>query len=59
MSPKLSIILVNFETPKHTLAALRSIHQNRPHCSFEVIVIDNGSTDDSVELIRDQFPDVH
>ncbi len=54
----LSIIVVNFETPDYTLECVRSIYKNRPHCAFEVIVIDNGSKDGSFESLRAQLPQV-
>ncbi|MBI2095454.1 MAG: glycosyltransferase family 2 protein [Candidatus Omnitrophica bacterium] len=54
----LSIVSVNYETPEYTLQCIRSIYTNRPRCSFEVIVIDNGSKDHSLELIRAQAPNV-
>ncbi|NJM36054.1 MAG: glycosyltransferase, partial [Rhodomicrobium sp.] len=39
-----------------TLACLDSIVANRPAVSFEVIVVDNASTDDSVALAKRDFP---
>ena len=54
----LSIIIVNFETPDYTLQCIRSIKENRPACSFEIILIDNGSKDDSLERIRTEAPEV-
>ena len=52
----LSIIVVNFETPDYTLECVRSIYHNKPHCAFEVIVIDNGSKDQSLEHLRKELP---
>ena len=57
-SPRLSIIIVNFETPDYTLECIRSVFKNPPSCPFEVILIDNGSNDGSLELIRTETPDV-
>src|SRR3989338_1977255 len=54
----LSIIIVNFETPDYTLECIRSIFKNQPSSSFEVILIDNGSEDRSLDLIRSEFPEV-
>lgn len=54
----LSIVVVNFETPDYTLECVRSIYKNKPHCAFEVIVIDNGSKDNSFERFREELPQV-
>lgn len=54
----LSIVIVNFETPDYTVRCIESIYENRPSVSFEIILIDNGSGDRSLESIRGQFPEV-
>jgi GT2 family glycosyltransferase len=54
--PLLSIIIVNYETPDYTLQCIRSIHQNPPSCPYEILLIDNGSEDGSLDLIRGLFP---
>lgn len=56
--PRLSIVVVNFETPDYTLECIRSIFANPPESSFEIILIDNGSKDGSLEIIREQAPKV-
>ncbi len=54
----LSIIIVNFETPKHTLSCIDSIYAYPPNCRFEIILIDNGSQDGSLEEIRAARPEI-
>lgn len=49
---QLSIIIVNFNTPLLTLACLNSLVQSFPSKQWEIIIVDNGSTDDSVSKIR-------
>ena len=58
VKPILSIVVVNFETPDYTLQCLRSIQANPPSCPHEIILIDNGSEDGTLELVRAQVPGV-
>ncbi len=54
---KIYIILLNWNGKKDTLECLASL--KRVHFSyFQPIVVDNGSTDDSVSAIRKAFPNV-
>ncbi len=50
MPPPLSIIIVNWNTPELTLACVASILAAPPVTDYEIALVDNGSTDDS--LIR-------
>lgn len=58
MSPKISIIILNYNTEKLTRDCLNSLKKIEKEASFEVIVADNGSTDGSVEMIKREFPSV-
>ena len=55
---ELAIIIVSFNTRKHLEACLRSLHEPPVAVSHEVVVVDNGSTDDSVETVRSGWPHV-
>jgi len=55
---KLSIIIVNYNTRDLTLQTLNSVYKNQGDNNFEVIVVDNASKDDSVEMIKKHFPQV-
>lgn len=57
MKPLVSIILVSYNTAEHTLHALESVQQ-QTQSSYEIIIVDNNSTDNSVELIRQSFPSI-
>ncbi len=52
--PELSIIIVSFNTKKVTSRALKLLKKNltKYPVSYEVIVVDNNSTDGSQELLR-------
>ncbi len=55
--PKVSILIPNFNGEKFLEKCLPSIYKN-VYQNFEVILIDNNSTDDSVEFITKNFSKV-
>ena len=50
---ELSIIIVNFETRDLLIGCLNSIEKSDIKTSFEIIVIDNGSSDGSIEGLKE------
>jgi len=54
----LSAIIVNWNTKKLLENCLSSIYKFTKGINFEIIVVDNGSTDDSSEFVRKKFPQV-
>ena len=50
---KLAIVILNWNGKNDTLACLQSLPTD-----YLIVVVDNGSADDSVEAIRKQFPRV-
>jgi GT2 family glycosyltransferase len=57
-TPKLSIVILCWNDLRVIRECLRSIHKGTREIPFEVIVSDNGSTDGSIEFIRDRYPTV-
>jgi GT2 family glycosyltransferase len=55
---QVSIIIVNYNTRELLCNCLQSIYQQVKDIEFEVIVSDNGSTDNSIGMIKSQFPKV-
>jgi len=51
-----SIIIVNWNTREITCDCLKSVYEQTHNVSYEVIVVDNASSDDSVEVIKRDFP---
>ena len=58
MIPDLSIIVVTTNAIEHIENCLSSIISNVPPPETEIIISDNQSTDGTVELVREKFPDV-
>jgi GT2 family glycosyltransferase len=54
--PDVSVIVVSYNTREVTLGCLRSIFERSRGCSYEVIVVDNASSDGSAEALREAFP---
>lgn len=54
----ISLIIVNWNTRNLLLDCLESIYKETIKVTFEIILVDNGSTDDSVIAVKDRFPDV-
>ena len=59
MSTKeVSIIIVNWNTCGLVRALLHSLNTHeKPEC-FEVVLVDNGSTDGSVDVLKKEFPQI-
>ena len=55
----LSILVVNWNTRDLLRDCLSSVYSTIKGLQFETIVVDNGSTDGSVELVEQEFPSVH
>ncbi len=56
--PILSIIVVSYNTRDVTLDCLRSVFTETRETEFELIVVDNASSDGSAEAIRAEFPQI-
>ena len=55
---KLSVVLVNYNVRQFLENALTSIQRAMSGIEGEIIVLDNASTDNSAEMVREKFPDV-
>lgn len=55
---ELSIIIVNWNTCNLLRQCLKSIYQITENINFEVFVVDNASSDKSVQMVQNEFPQV-
>jgi GT2 family glycosyltransferase len=58
VSPLLSIVIISYNTREYLCRCIESIHRHAPPFPFEIIVVDNASTDGSAEAVRTKFPGV-
>ena len=58
MPKQVALILLNWNTPVHTANCIASLKQYCDEQLFDIIVVDNGSTDDSLNLLKAQYPDL-
>ena len=54
----LSIIIGNYNTEKLLEKTISSVYRNIKNISFEIIVVDDGSSDRSVEMVKNKFPKI-
>ena len=52
----ISIVVLSFNTKDILLNCLRSVYDNTHGIEFEVIVVDNASTDGTPEAVKESFP---
>ncbi len=56
---KVSVLILSWNGREHLEACLPALaKQQAPGCEYEVVVLDNGSTDGTVEWIRRRHPEV-
>ena len=54
----LSIIIVNWNSIEFLKPCLTSLFEKNPNFNFEVVIVDNASTDSSVEILKKEFPHI-
>src|SRR5438874_10816212 len=54
----LSILIVNWNTRELLRRCLMSIQEFAPKSPYEIIVVDNESSDGSAQMVADDFPSV-
>ena len=57
-SPRVTIIIVSYNTVDLTLACIDSVLDQTRDLAYELIVVDNDSADGSAAAIRERFPQI-
>ena len=55
---KLSIVIPTYNAHEWIQGCIDSIRLHHPRFDYEIIVVDDQSTDDTVAIVRQQYPDV-
>ncbi len=55
MSPEVSIIIINYNTPDFTVSCVESIRKQTLQCAYEIILVDNGSQPDNIARFRHEL----
>lgn len=58
MKKTLSIIIVSWNVRADVVQCIDSIAANPPSQPYEIILVDNASSDDTVVCVRERFPDI-
>lgn len=58
-SPDISIVIVNYNVKEYLVNLLASIRSSKGGLKIQTFVVDNHSTDGSVEYLSPRFPEVH
>ncbi len=54
----LGIVIVNWNTRDYLCRCLQTVYASEGDFSYDVVVVDNGSTDGSTEMVAETFPQV-
>ncbi len=58
-NPDISIVIVNYNVKEYLVNLLGSIRSSKGDLSIQTFVVDNHSTDGSLEYLTPRFPEVH
>jgi len=58
MEAKVCIIILNYNNYEDTIECIKSIKNVIPFQMIDIVVVDNNSTNDSVNMIENQFQDI-
>lgn len=56
--PKVNIVIVSFNTRSSLMTCLKSLQENPPTISHDIIVVDNASSDGTPEALQTHWPEI-
>jgi len=56
--PKIVVVIPHWNGEEILRRCLLSLQKSR-YRNFQILIVDNGSTDNSVEMVKAEFPDIH
>ena len=59
MNIAVSIIIVNYNTFELTSKCIKSVQKEVKHIHYEIILVDNASTEKDPECFKNEFPDIN
>ncbi|TSC54042.1 MAG: family 2 glycosyl transferase [Microgenomates group bacterium LiPW_16] len=57
--PLLTVIVVNYNTGEFLRGCLKSLYQAEGNFDFDIYVVDNASTDNTLDIVESEFPDIN
>lgn len=55
---EVSIIIVTFNSEKYILNCIESIFKNTTDINYEIIVVDNKSEDNTIQILKNNYPEI-
>lgn len=59
LQPDISVVTVNYNGLEDTSEMIRSLQAHIHVCTYEIIVVDNGSSRDEATILQERFPFIH
>lgn len=59
MTPDFTVVIVSYNVSSYLKLCLQSVLRAARNSSVEIYVVDNASKDDSTEMVKKHFPEVH
>lgn len=57
-APKVSVIVLNYNGKRYLRDCFEAIRKNTKYLNYEAVMVDNNSTDGSVDFVKSTFPGV-